>query len=536
MSNNRHHIIWLLVTGLSLVAGILIGYYLSFHEKPELGFQQDPNRNKIDNLLEFIEENYVDEVDTDSIVDEVINDILAKLDPHSIYIPKQQSKEVTESMQGNFVGLGIEFVIDRDTLTIQRVLPGSPAAEAGLKAFDQIVYVDGDTVAGKNIPTDSLLHMLKGPSGTFVKLGIRRPVNDTVFNVSVKREKVALRSIPAAVMLNDTLGYIKIDLFSETTYDEFRRALSKLKEKGMTALVLDLRGNSGGYLKQANLIADEFLPSGDLIFYTKNKDNRLRKVYATGRGEFEEGPLYVLIDENTASASEIIAGALQDNDRAVIVGRRSFGKGLVQEEVRMDDGSILRITTARYYTPSGRSIQTPYEKGKRDEYEKHFYERYYTGEMYERDSIHFPDSLKYKTKKGRTVYGGGGIMPDVFVPLSRNYHSDSYQYIMLRNYLDRFLKEYTVAHYDDLELMTSAEFVENDTLGESLYRFVMEKTGSETYDVDPVKEKRFQNLLHALLGRDLFGTDIYYRIRMQTDPMIDSILQASRPVLTPETP
>jgi len=524
MRNNKQHIIWMSVAGLAMIAGVWIGYFLSFRQNPGSAMQEKYRQSKIDNLLDFIRENYVDEVDTDSIVDEVINDILAKLDPHSIYIPKQESARVTESMQGNFVGLGIEFLVDRDTFTIQRILPGSPAAKAGLKAFDQIICVDGDTVAGRGIAQDSIVKRLKGKPGTYVKLCIRRPVNDSSFTLSIKREKVPLRSIPAAVMLNDTLGYIKIDLFAETTYDEFKRALHKLKNKGMKSLILDLRGNSGGYLKQANLVADEFLSSGNLIFYTKNKNNRIRKVYATGRGDFEKGSLYVLIDENTASASEIVAGALQDNDRALIVGRRSFGKGLVQEEVRMKDGSILRITTSRYFTPSGRSIQTPYEKGKREEYERHFYERYYTGEMYYKDSIRFPDSLKFRTKKGRIVYGGGGIMPDVFVPLSRNYHTDSYRYILLRKYLDHYLKDYVVEHYPDLELMTSEEFVHNDTLGSSLYRFIARHTGDEETTGPADEQRKFENLLHALLGRDLFGTDIYYRIRLKFDPAVDSVL------------
>ncbi|NPA42470.1 MAG: S41 family peptidase [Chlorobi bacterium] len=524
MNKNRIHIIWILIAGLSMAAGMWIGYRLSFRRGPELTLQERRPTDKIDHLLEFIRENYVDEVDTDSIVDEVINGILARLDPHSIYIPKRESRRITENMQGNFVGLGVEFQMDRDTFTIRRVLPGSPAAEAGLKAFDQILAIDGDTIAGRGISADSVASRLKGEENTHVKLLVYRPVTRDTFLLSVRRRKVPLRSIPAAVMLNDTLGYVKIDLFSETTYDEFRSALRKLKDKGMRALVLDLRGNSGGYLKEANLVADEFLSSGKLIFYTKNKDNKIRKVYATGRGEFEEGPLYVLIDENTASASEIIAGALQDNDRAVIVGRRSFGKGLVQEEVRLKDGSILRITTSRYYTPSGRSIQTPYERGKRDEYERHFYERYYTGEMFSKDSVHFPDSLQFRTLRGRIVYGGGGIMPDLFVPLTRDYHTDSYRYILLRNYLDEFLRDYAVAHYEDLELMTSSEFAASDTLGPSLYRYVMERTGGREAAYDSVKVRKFQNLLHALLGRDLFGTDIYYRIRLKTDPVIDTVL------------
>jgi carboxyl-terminal processing protease len=528
MSKNRIHIIWMLVAGLMMISGILIGYFFSFNQGPEVTLEEKHKQSKIDNLLDFIEENYVDEVDTDSIVDEVINEILARLDPHSIYIPKQESKKVNETMQGNFVGLGVEFQMDRDTFTVQRVLPESPARKAGIKAYDQILEINGDSIAGKHIPVDSIVRRLKGKPGTYVKLKVYRPLADSTFEVTVKREKVPLRSIPAAVMINDTLGYIKIDLFAETTYDEFQKALHKLKKRGMRALVLDLRGNSGGYLKQANLIADEFLAQGNLIFFTKNKNNTIRKVYATGRGGFEKGTLYVLIDENTASASEIIAGALQDNDRAVIVGRRSFGKGLVQEEVRLKDGSMLRITTSRYYTPSGRSIQTPYQKGHKDEYERRFYERYYSGELFYKDSIHLPDSLKFKTKKGRTVYGGGGIVPDIFVPLSKNYHTDSYQYIILRRYLDRYLRSYVSAHYDELKLLTSDEFVHNDTLGESIYRFVMKLQGTDASGVPEEKKRRFQNLLHALLGRDLYGTDVYYRIRLQTDAMIDSILSQKK--------
>jgi carboxyl-terminal processing protease len=325
------------------------------------------------------------------------------------------------------------------------------------------------------------------------------------------------------------LGYIKIELFSETTYDEFKKALQQLKNKGMTALVLDLRGNTGGYLKQANLIADEFLPQGTLIFYTRDKKNRINKVYATGRGDFEKGNLYVLIDENTASASEIIAGALQDNDRAVIVGRRSFGKGLVQEEVQLKDGSIIRLTTARYYTPSGRSIQTPYEKGKKEEYEKKFYERYYSGELFNKDSIHLSDSLKYHTKHGRTVYGGGGIVPDIFIPLDKLYQSESYQYILLRNKLDRILKDYALKHFRNLRMMTSSEFVNNDTVGASIFRFLLKKNHIDESHMDAGKRKRFENLLHALLGKDLYGTDVFYRIRLQVDPMIDTLLH-----LTPD--
>ncbi len=514
-----------------MVAGMAIGYKLSFRKMPGGLNTSKPlsKSEKIDELLRFVSEHYVDKIDTDSLVDDIIGRIMAGLDPHSVYIPKSESENVRETMQGNFVGIGVEFQMDDDTFTIHRVLPSSPAAKAGLKTFDQIIAVDGDTVAGRQVSNDSIIHLLKGEEGSKADLLVRRLPGDTLFHVAVVRGKVPLISVPAAIMLNDTTGYIKLEIFSETSYDEFKHALKKLKEKGMKALILDLRGNSGGYLKQANLIADEFLPSGQLIFYTKNHDKLVKKVYATGRGEFEKGTLFVLIDENTASASEIVAGALQDNDRAVIVGRRSFGKGLVQEELQMKDGSIMRITTARYYTPSGRSIQRPYQKGHRAEYEKDFYERYYNGELFNKDSIKLNDSLKFKTRKGRTVYGGGGIVPDVFVPLDQSLYHNSYSMVLLRSRLNQILKGYYVEHYAALSRMSKNEFAQSDTLGESIYRFVFEHEKiPEDPNIPEEKKEKFANTLQALLGRELYGTDVYYAVKLKTDKMIDTILNGAR--------
>ncbi len=521
MNKRRHHIIWIFFTTLMTLAGMYVGYKWSFRSP---GGQARQSPDKIQELLQFVRDHYVDQVDVDSLEEKVINDILAQLDPHSVYIPKAESQSVRETMQGNFVGLGVEFQMDRDTFTVLRVIPGSPARDAGIKAFDQIICIDGDTVAGRQVPLDTIVSRLKGTEGSTVDLCLYRPGADSLFRLHVKRRKIAIRSVPSAFMINDTLGYIKIDLFSDNTYDELDQALRRLKRQGMKALVLDLRGNSGGYLKQAHLVADEFLPAGNLIFYTKDHDKHIRKVYATGRGRFEEGTLYVLIDENTASAAEIVAGALQDNDRALIVGRRSYGKGLVQEEIQLKDGSMMRITTARYYTPSGRSIQRPYRKGHLREYENDFYRRFYNGELFSADSIRINDSLKFRTKGGRTVYGGGGIMPDIFVPLQKEYLNESYQLIALRHTLNKVLRDYVKEHYRDLSRMSPDAFVRSDTVAESLFRFMLRKTGQTDWQYDPAKTRRFRNFLHAVLGRDLYGTGVFEQIRMQTDPMLRRIL------------
>ena len=534
MKKRHIHLVWMLIATLLTLAGIYTGYKLSFRQPAGMSLKDIRQTNKVDELLQFIREHYVDQIDVDSLVDRMINDIMAQLDPHSVYIPKKESASVRETMQGNFVGLGVEFQMDADTFTVLRVIPHSPAQKAGIRPFDQILCIDRDTVAGKNVPLDSIVNRLKGPLDSRIELCVRRPARDSVFRVRVRRDKVPLTSVPAAFMINDTLGYIRLEIFSETTHDEFLRALEQLKKQGLRALVLDLRGNSGGYLKQAGLLADEFLPAGNLIFYTKNHDKLIRKVYATGRGEFEEGPLYVLIDENTASAAEIVAGALQDNDRATIIGRRSFGKGLVQEEIQLKDGSMMRITTARYYTPSGRCIQRPYRKGHQLEYENDFYKRYASGELFSRDSIKVNDSLQFRTKKGRIVYGGGGIVPDIFVPLDRNYLNQSYELIYLRHTLNKILRDYVRRHYDDLLNLTRDQYVHSDTIPGSLFRFMLQRTGRDTTDYPPERVRRFENFLHAVLGRNLYGTDVYQQIRLQTDPMIRRILHPAD--TTAETP
>src|SRR5665647_19009 len=341
--------------------------------------------------------------------------MLKKLDPHSVYIPAKDLARSNEPLQGNFEGIGISFSMLTDTILVISTIPGGPSEKLGLLPGDKILYVNDSLVAGKHIPDERIMGMLKGQRGTLVKIKILRSGQKELLPFEITRDKIPIYSVDVDYMVNDTTGYIRINTFAMTTYDEFMKGLRELKEKGMTRLILDLRGNSGGIMEAAIQIANQFLKEGQLIVYTKGRAQPRSEARATGKGEFETGDLVVLIDEWSASASEILAGALQDNDRGTIIGRRSFGKGLVQEPISFSDGSGMRLTIARYYTPTGRSIQKPYKDGF-EKYFNDFNQRYIRGEFEVSDSIHFPDSLKFTTPGGRIVYGGGGIMPDKFVP------------------------------------------------------------------------------------------------------------------------
>jgi carboxyl-terminal processing protease len=391
--------------------------------------------------------------------------------------------------------------------------------------MDRILMVEKDTIYGNNINIDAISSKIKGKSGTPVNLTVYRKSIDSIFSISVTRAEIPLISVPAHFMINDTLGFIKISSFSADTYDEFHQAIKELKSKGMKTLVLDLRDNSGGLLKQADLIADEFLPNGKLIFFTKDQKGNEKKVIATSRGDFEEGNIFVLLNENSASASEIVAGALQDNDKATIVGRRSYGKGLVQREMQLGDGSIVRLTTARYYTPTGRSIQRPYQKGHRKEYDQQFQNRQYNGELYYKDSIPIIDSLKYITKKGKIVYGGGGIIPDIFVPLDHT----NYKYVFLNRFLSDFITDYLDKHLSELARYTPESFIANDSIADQLYKSFKEKHKQNNFGLKKHKnskeKEQLKRFMKALLARDLFGTNTYYQILSKDDPMIRKILK-----------
>ena len=368
-------------------------------------------------LAEFAIANlYVDEVDEDKIVEEAIIKMLAQLDPHSLYSNPEEGKKLNEPLHGNFDGIGVQFNMVQDTLFVVQTISGGPSEKVGILAGDRIVIVNDSTIAGIKMSTEEIMRRLRGPRGSKVDLKVlRRGVNE-LLPFTIKRDRIPIYSIDAAYMLKDKIGYIRIDRFGATTSKEFSDALTKLKKQGMKDLILDLQGNGGGYLNAAIDLANEFLNTKDLIVYTEGKRNPRSEFYAKGNGQFQDGKLAILIDEFSASASEIVTGAIQDWDRGIVVGRRSFGKGLVQRPVDLPDGSMIRLTVARYYTPSGRCIQKPYTNI--EKYNEDLIDRYNKGEMSNADSIHFPDSLQYTTKRlGRTVYGGGGIMPDYFVPI-----------------------------------------------------------------------------------------------------------------------
>ena len=524
--SRKNKAIYFIFLGMAVIVGIAIGHFFTYTREDKVSFSLT-KKDKLENLMRHIEEEYVDTISTDSIVDVVIKDVLQKLDPHSVYIPKKEVEEADEELDGEFTGIGVVFQNFRDSFTVIRPLKNSPAQKAGLQSMDRIIMVENDTVSGKNLNIYEVTKKIKGPVDSKVRLQIYRKITDSLFDVEVKREKLPLVSVPAAFMINDTLGFIKVSTFSADTHEETEKALRKLKQQGMTSLILDLRDNTGGLLKEADLLADQFLPNGKLIFYTKDKKENITKAMATSRGLFEEGPLYVLINERSASASEIVAGALQDNDRATIVGRRSFGKGLVQREIELGDGSVVRLTTARYYTPTGRSIQKPYKKGHGDEYEEHYQQRMYNGELFYKDSIPIIDSLKYTTPKGKTVYGGGGIIPDLFVPLSKTNTAGSIAY---NPYVSDFITAYQDKHIKELLNLSEEEFLKDSLIGQNLYdEFVSRHKKDVKKNAQSQKHnkraEKIKKMLKAYLSNNLYGLNAYYYIMMDEDPMIKSVLE-----------
>ena len=450
-NNSKKAVFLPIIIGIAVVVGIIIGRYLpsgnDFSQHSNIRSRND----KLNSILNIIESNYVDSVNRNILVEAAIPAILKKLDPHSVYFPAKDLARANEPLQGNFEGIGISFSMLTDTILIISTIPGGPSEKLGLLPGDKILYVNDTLVAGKHIIDEKVMGMLKGPRGTIVKIKVLRSGQKELLPFEITRDKIPMYSVDVDYMVNDKIGYIKINTFAMTTFDEFMKGLRELKDHGMTSLILDLRANSGGIMEAAIQIADQFLKEGQLIVFTKGRASPRSEAKATGKGEFETGDLVVLIDEWSASASEILAGALQDNDRGTIIGRRSFGKGLVQEPIPFSDGSGMRLTIARYYTPTGRSIQKPYKDGY-DKYYEDLHDRYTHGEFEVSDSIHFSDSLKFTTPEGKIVYGGGGIMPDKFVPSDTSGMS-SY-FLKARPYIYRFALKYTENYRDVLKKYT----------------------------------------------------------------------------------
>jgi carboxyl-terminal processing protease len=516
--NNTKKIIFLpLVLGIAVAIGVIIGRYLpADSDTPHSSIRS--RNDKLNSIINIIESNYVDSVKRSDLVETAIPAMLRKLDPHSVYIPAKDVARANEPLQGNFEGIGISFSMMTDTILVIGTIPGGPSEKLGLLAGDKIIYVNDSLVAGKHIADEKIMGMLKGPRGTVVKIKILRNGQKDLIPFDITRDKIPLYSVDVDYMVNDHIGYIKINTFAMTTFDEFMKGLKSLKDQGMTGLILDLRGNSGGIMEAAIQIADQFLKEGQLIVYTKGRASPRSEARATGKGEFENGDLVVLIDEWSASASEILAGALQDNDRGTIIGRRSFGKGLVQEPIPFSDGSALRLTVARYYTPTGRSIQKPYKDGF-DKYYDDISNRYTHGELEVSDSIHFSDSLKFTTPGGKIVYGGGGIMPDKFVPVDTS-GASSY-FAKTRSLIPRFALKYTEKNREILKNYTSPldlkKYLDKQPL---LDQFVAFATANNVIK-DPAGLKTSGEIIHvqteAYIARNILDNKGFYPIWEEID-------------------
>ncbi len=515
-----------LIIGVAIATGVFIGGKLNFTDSSNRLFTTNSKKDKLNRLIDYIDYEYVDDVNTDSIVDVTINSILDNLDPHSTYIPKKDLQSVTENMKGDFVGIGVSFYTYRDTVTVIRALEGGPSIKVGIKGGDRIVVANGESIYGKNWSNEAIVNRLKGEKNTLVNLKIYRRGEPELLEFKVKRGEVPIKSVDAAYMLTNNLGYIKINRFAESTYKEFKKGLNKLQDKGATKLVLDLRDNPGGFLGIAEQIADEFLEKGKLILFTKNKKGKIEKSFATNRGSFEEGEVFVLINENSASASEIIAGALQDNDKGTIVGRRSYGKGLVQREMALGDGSAIRLTVSRYYTPTGRSIQRSYKNGNKDYYHEYF-ERIGNGELSSASKIKVADSLKFITPKGKVVYGGGGIIPDVFVPINNKMENETVNRILANGVLSYFVFEDLDRDRSIYEGINENDFIDNFVVSDALLnRFNEYLNARARFKIVFIAyNNEIKLYIKATFAEQLYGSEAYEKIVNSNDVMIDKIKQ-----------
>ena len=444
-------VVLLLILFVGWFAGVYSGRQLTNNQVRILLSSPTAKNDKLARVLSMIEKDYVDSISRDSLAELAIPAILHKLDPHSVYLPARQFEQVEEPLKGEFDGIGVVFNMATDTVIVLNVIPSGPSRKAGVQGGDRIIKVNDTLIAGQKMSQISVMKRLRGPRGTQVKLSIERKDIKDLVDIVVTRDAIPLHSVEASLMLTDDIGFIKLSQFARTSYAEIKKALTSLRAQGMKSLIFDLRGNSGGFLDQAILIANEFLPAGSLIVYTEDRNGKQMRQYSDGRGGSTDLKMVVLIDEASASSSEILAGALQDNDRGTIIGRRSFGKGLVQAQTPFEDGSALRLTIARYYTPTGRSIQKPYTAGEGESYEHDLIDRFNRNEFFSADSIHFADSLKYTTPKGKVVYGGGGIMPDIFVPLDTLNVTRYFSEVSGRNILYRYTIEYADRHRKALE-------------------------------------------------------------------------------------
>ncbi len=518
-----------LLIGVAIAAGIFIGSKLNFGDTTEKIFATNSKKDKLNRLIDYIDFEYVDRINTDSIVDVTVNSILKNLDPHSVYIPVSDYESVADDMRGKFVGIGVSFYIYNDTVSVISTIDDGPAEKAGIKAGDRILFANDIPLFGEFSKRDSIVSSLRGALNSKVTLTVFRNSKKEEIKFKLTRKEVAIKSVDAGFKINENLGYIKVNRFAETTYDEFRESLKNLVNQDISTLILDLRNNPGGYVFAAERMLDELLPKGTLLLKTKNKAGVIENTFAKKKGLFENGKIYVLVNENSASASEIVAGALQDNDQGVIVGRRTYGKGLVQREMALGDGSAVRLTVARYYTPTGRSIQRPYVNGDIT-YFKEYQERYKNGELISADSISVNDSLRYVTPKGKVVYGGGGILPDVFIAKDLSEEGEIINYISQSGLLNYFVFEQLDKKRSLFEGFTPQDFFTNfevtdELLDEFIFYSRLIETNFQLHGYEPIMKTH----LKATIAQQLFGGDYYEKILVQNDIMIDKVLEMELP-------
>jgi len=496
---------------------------------PALLFSQQPDPNeglrKIQVALQIINYAYVDTVNEAQLVDKAIVEMLKELDPHSIYIPKEELQRANEPLQGNFEGIGIQFEILKDTIVVVHPLTGGPSEKLGIISGDKIVKIDGEDVIGKHVNNQFVLDHLRGKKGTKVEISIYRKGKKGLLEYTIVRDKIPINSIDAVYMIAPETGYINLNRFSLSTTQEFQDAVKKLKGEGMKNLILDLRNNAGGYMAPAIELSDEFLGVGKIIVYTEGTKSQRENFYSTFRGNSEDGKLVIMINENSASSSEIVAGAVQDWDRGLIVGRRSFGKGLVQRPYNLPDSSQIRLTTARYHTPSGRYIQKPYKDGV-EEYYNDFSNRIRNGELVHADSIKFPDSLKYQTANGRTVYGGGGIMPDVFIPWDSSFLTDYYLDMRRNNIINPLVSEYIDKNRQDLlrKYPDITSFKSDFEIGEPLMELFLKAVEEADMEADEeqfkISEPLIKTQIKGLIAQKLYDITSFYIIANEMDPEV----------------
>lgn len=521
---NRIRPLWVIIL---LLSGIIIGLYINKGvntKKVEV-----EGGSKFDEVMWYVGNDYVEEPNAQEIQDEAIAAMMEKLDPHSAYVPLEEFNEVNDPLLGSFDGIGVQFRLERDTIAIVSVIKGGPSEKVGLMDGDRIIYVDDTLVASKKLKNEDVMRKLKGPKGTKVRVRVLRRGVEGLLDYTITRDAIPTYSVDIAYMLDDEIGYLKLSKFSATTVSEFKKGIGELDSQGMKKLIFDLRGNTGGYLSAAVDIADEFLPRGCLIVYTEGRNRPRNYMKARRHGQLEDIPVVVLIDGESASASEIVAGALQDNDRGTIIGRRSFGKGLVQEQIMLSDQSAIRLTVARYYTPTGRCIQKPYGDSHED-YLLESYERYENGELFHPDSIHFADSLKFTTPKGKTVYGGGGIMPDIYVPLVDDSTEYYFNRIVNLGLLYQYAFDYTDKHRAQLKGYKTVEafdrsFKVTDAMFDALVHLADEKGIVGTEEQRQAARRETDILLKAYIARNLFDDEGFYPIYAPMDEILQRAIE-----------